>query len=238
MEDFHFNDKEPEEKIIELVVSLASLDNTVDHFGEAINIIQLIQNISSAHERTYKEFDHDLNQVLSIYHKKVAALLKMESHETIESLSTFFAIFHNDPTIKSVIEQDQNSSIPFSSHQSLKATIDNILALEKKYNKSQKLNNEKQGQQAYSQLLLKVLEGDTSAPLIQLGTSHEVEHSTTQHLLPDSEFPVPQAEPEHPDYIGINRTMNFNPEPKHRSTLELFSSVELKKDFCKHFPGR
>jgi hypothetical protein len=125
---------------------------------------------------------------------------------------------------------------PFSSQHVLYETINLIDKSHKRYKKILEVFNESIGQKTYTELLMKVLEGDKQEPIIHFGAPLVEDASKTQSLLPDSEFPVPQAEPEHPDYIGINRTMNFNPESQQRSVLEVFETNELKKDFKDAFP--
>ncbi len=235
MEDFHLKTKQPEAKLTELILAILETDDALEHFSESLDILNIINEISNKNNRVYKNYDHDLHLVLSSYLKKISALIKEELSEPSESLSTFFNIFHKNEKIKKFMEKDSAGHNPFSAQHNLKEVIDAILKQEKKYSKAIELANETQGQQAYSQLLLRVLEGETQSPLIQLGNLQETSYTTTKTLLPESEFPVPQAEPEHPDYIGINRTMDFNPDIKYRSTLDLFASTELKKDFMQSF---
>ncbi|HRE31038.1 MAG TPA: hypothetical protein PLD88_03595, partial [Candidatus Berkiella sp.] len=54
-------------------------------------------------------------------------------------------------------------------------------------------------------------------------------------LLPENEYDIPNAEPEHPDRIGINRTMSFTTSEQ-KSVLSLFNTDELKEEFIAAFP--
>ncbi|MBS0286158.1 MAG: hypothetical protein JSR17_02615 [Proteobacteria bacterium] len=237
LQDFHLEGKQPENQIVELIESIIEADEYLEHFAESLRILQLIELIDKINQRTYKNYDHDLNTILNIYYKKISQFFTEDFVEPQEHLETFFSIFNHDPKIKAIIDNHESNLNPFSAQHHLADTIDLILKAQKKYSKSIEMINETRGQQAYSQLLLRVLEGDAQGPIIQLGTHEKTEFATAKSLLPESEYPVPQAEPEHPDYIGINRTMDFNPDDaRFRSSLELFASNELKKDFLQSFP--
>ncbi len=236
MQDFHIDGKNPQVQIVELIKSLVENDDNLEHFNEAAHILSLIDLIDKSNQRVYKNYDHDLDEILKVYHKKITLLLNNELSEPLDSLDTFFSILYNDPKVKAIDDRAMNDLPRFSAQRHLKETINTLRNDQRKYTDAISMANESRTQQAYSQLLIKVLEGNKQSPIIQIGATAQVESEQTRSLLPETEFPVPQAEPEHPDYIGINRTMNFNPDSKYKSILHLFSCNELKKDFLQSFP--
>ncbi len=236
MEDYHFITKNPEKKIMEFIEEQIANDEDFHYFESSLAILNLIDLINASKQRSYKSSESDLYRIFSLYYNKALAILKNEMNEASEVLDVFFAIFNNHPKVKMAHEEDVTSLNPFSAHHNLIEIIKKIDKLKIKYTKSIEMLNESRGQMSYSELLIKVLEGGSQEPILHFGTSVQSEVDTSTSLLPDTEFPVPQAEPEHPDYIGINRTMNFNPDSKYRSVLDIFSTIELKKDFFEAFP--
>lgn len=235
MQGYHIVSKNPESQIIDLVKTLLTHDPQLEQLSQILQILTFIEKIDAYRGHEYKNYNADLNDILKIYLKKIKTTLKEDFLEPNEALNAFFTIFNKDSKINAIIDSQADHGM-FSSANALMTTINELLVAQQKYTKAISMATESRTQQAYSQLLLKVLEGDKQAPIIQIGSGYTGESDSAKSLLPESEFPVPQAEPEHPDYIGINRTMNFNPDAGQRSTLELFSTIELKKDFLQSFP--
>ncbi|MBS0289871.1 MAG: hypothetical protein JSS07_07560 [Proteobacteria bacterium] len=237
MEDFHFTGKQPEKQIYEAIVDRIAHDNVLSDFKESLSILNLIEHIDKSKNRSYKNYEHDLYLILKSYYGKITELI--HDNEPNDIIENFFLTFNNDTKIQSYqqeIAKSAISHIPFTSSQNLKEIIELINQAQIQYKKSIEMFKKSRDQQIYSELLTKVLEGDHDKPIINFGSIEDQSQHTAVSLLPETEFPVPQAEPEHPDYIGINRTMNFNPSAKYRSTLALFKTEELIKDFTQAFP--
>jgi len=236
MEDFHLSEKNPEKSIIEYLMQVIKNDSNMMFFQDSLQILDLIGLIHLSMGREYKNFDSYLDQVLSAYQDKASALLKDKQQQRSSVLGHFFSVYSKYHKIKTFRESQVSSLNPFSARRHLKETIAALDKYLRYYKKLLAMSKEREVQKTYSDLLTKVLTGDKQDPVIHFGPSQQTETQESASLLPDTEFPVPQAEPEHPDYIGINRTMNFNPDAQQRSIFELFDTTELKSDFRSAFP--
>lgn len=236
LEDFHFIEKNPEKHIYQHIEQLIRDDENFIHLENTLDILDLIAIIDESNNRVYKNLEHDLMNILSLYYKHVLKHLKSDQSEPVSELETFFSIYNKHSRIKKSRETNISSFNPFSSPKALKEIINKIDHAQTKFNQIMNAYIQSCDQKTYTELLMKVLEGDKQEPIIHFGSPHQVAMGSSSSLLPDSEFPVPQAEPEHPDYIGINRTMNFNPDTSQRSALEIFETKELQKDFQEAFP--
>lgn len=236
MKDFHLSEKNPEKSIIEYMLQSIKNDSNMVHFQDSLQILDLIGQINLSQSREYKNYESYLAQILSAYQDKAAALLKGKQLEHSNTLAHFFSIYTKYHKIKDFRENQVTTLNPFSAKRHLKEVIAALDKYLRYYKKLLAMSKEREVQKTYSELLTKVLTGDKQDPVIHFGPAQQVETQTQTSLLPDTEFPVPQAEPEHPDYIGINRTMNFNPDTLQRSIFELFETYELKNDFRSAFP--
>jgi hypothetical protein len=236
LEDFHFIEKQPEKFMFQHIERLIHDDENFTHFEDTLEIFDAIAMIDESKQRVYKNLEHDITNILSSYYKHVLKHLKSEQSQPAAELEVFFSIYNKHSRIKKSREANISSFNPFSSPKALKEIIEKIDRAQAKFNQMMNAYIQSRGQKTYTELLMKVLEGDNQEPIIHFGSPHHVVTGSSASLLPDSEFPVPQAEPEHPDYIGINRTMNFNPNTSQRSALEIFETKELQKDFQEAFP--
>lgn len=236
LEDFHFIEKQPEKFMFQYIERLIRDDENFTHFEDTLEIVDVITMIDESKQRVYKNLEHDITNILSSYYKHVLKHLKSDQTQPAAQLEVFFSIYNKHSRIKKSRETSSSSFNPFSSPKALKEIIEKIDRAQTKFNQMMNAYIQSRGQKTYTELLMKVLEGDNQEPIIHFGSQHHVVTGSSASLLPDSEFPVPQAEPEHPDYIGINRTMNFNPDTSQRSALEIFETKELQKDFQEAFP--
>lgn len=234
--NFHLTKKFPERDIAEFTLELSQTDDDLTSFNQVMQVLELIDKIDTDLGRMYKAYNSDLLEILNCYQQKLIAHLKYASSEAIPVLEKFFDEYYKNSKIKAILNSNQDSLNPFSVDHKLHAKVHIIDNLYETFRKQLSQLETLRSQQAYSQLLLDVLEEREPSGLLQL-TSHNADTLIEQpSLLPDSEFDVPSAEPEHPDKIGINRTMSFNPRTEKPSVLEAFKTDELISEFLHSFP--
>jgi hypothetical protein len=227
-------DKNPTKSIIKKLLSLVENDTNLSYFNDCLSVLDLIDHIQHSQRKDFDSYDATLDLILANYRNKAIMLMKT-LHEHTPQLDHFYSVYKRHYKIKAIRESNAKTLNPFSHRHHLKETIASLDKLLSRYQKLVTIAKESQIQKDYSELLIKVLEGEQQEPIIHLGQAQKTQGKTSSSLLPETEFPVPQAEPEHPDYIGINRTMNFNPAAEQKSVFVLFSANELKNDFHEAF---
>ncbi len=233
--DHQFKTVTPENDIYQWVMSVIKNDNKFSYFSDAIETLFILNEINQAQKRTYKRFHAHLVQILSLYQQKVSNALKKTDDTNHSHLDYFFAQFNKMKRIRDIKDAEDNAFDLFSNLQSAKNTIKKFdeeytfyLGILEQFEKSR-------SQAAYSQLLDDVLSGNAKKTLTLPTETASTSQSIYQSLLPENEYDIPSAEPEHPDRIGINRTMSFTPNEQ-SSVLALFKTDELKAEFISAFP--
>lgn len=222
----------PKKEIITFVTEHINNEGISD-FNDAIAILDLIQKIEVSQNRTYADYDQSLATILQPFHEKVAQSINSE-HFSINELDTFFQAFNVHPRIQQIRDISKEKK-PFSSVNDLKYIVKLIDDYYSEFKRKLLIQQEEKRQSTYSELLTKILEGGKQESFIPFKSVLSDEDHGHDSLLPETEYPVPLAEPEHPDYIGINKTMNFNPAPLPNSVLSIFETKELMQDFLVSF---
>lgn len=215
----------PEKIIMQYVLDQVENDHHLVEFSDSVNILHLMSDIAQVQKKSYAHYPEDICSVLSKYKSKVYALMQDNSPEAIGILKNFFLHFLNHPDIIAIRKSKDHQA------RSL------ILNVDKKYivfHKQLSLMERQRSQAAYWELLESVLDEKQTA-VLSIPTE-EKGHYLSQALLPDSEYDVPSAEPEHPSRVGVNRTMSFIPSEQKQSILDAFTTDELKNEFIEAFP--
>ncbi|MCS5711058.1 hypothetical protein [Candidatus Berkiella aquae] len=230
---YQLSDTNSEKAIIEWIHSIIKSDTRFMHFADSIDVIFLIKSINEIQGNSYKRLLPDLTVILTEYHKMIADILKFNNIEKAKPLEHFFGQYLKNMKLREF--KDEEASGLFSQNNKIKELLSKIDDQYRTYQNIQAQLEKEKSQQAYSQLLEDVLAG-VSKRTLQLPTDNVSQNTgTTKNLLPENEYDIPSAEPEHPDRIGINRTMSFTTSEQ-KSVLSLFNTDELKKEFIAAFP--
>ncbi|MGE3319647.1 MAG: hypothetical protein AB7I18_10170 [Candidatus Berkiella sp.] len=233
--DYHFASQNPEKDIYDWLQSMIKADTRFNSFTDSIEILFLIDEINRHQNRVYKQFHNDLINILTIYHRRVSKILKSENDADKKTLELFFVQLNKLKRLQVYSDDSSTGFDLFSNEQKVQGLIKKMRDQHRLYLSMQEQFEKHRSQSAYSQLLADVLSGNTQKSLT-LPVEHD-EHlqSTSDTLLPDNEYDIPSAEPEHPSRIGINKTMSFTSQDQ-ASILDLFNTEELKAEFLKAFP--
>jgi hypothetical protein len=233
--DHQFKTVNPENDIYEWLMSVIKNDNKFSYFSDAIETLFVLNEINQAQKRPYKRFHSHLAQILNFYQQKVASALKKTSDTNHNQLDYFFAQYIKMKRIRDIKDADESTFDMFSNLQNAKNVLKKFdeeytfyLGILEQFEKSR-------SQAAYSQLLEDVLSGNSRKSLTLPTETDTKSLSNYQTLLPENEYDIPSAEPEHPDRIGINQTMSFTSNEQ-SSVLALFKTEELKMEFISAFP--
>ncbi len=233
-EDYHMSDASPVESIVQFVKDKVSQDNDLDYFQDAIEILTYVEKIEQSQKRTYKG-NIPLEFVLETYEKRIALLLKENFKENVPKLEAFFHYFLNNTFIKEKGEAESSQSSFFAPSPHLVKIIKKLNRFHEHYvNESQNIKNQL-SILTYTQLLDEILEGKAHSSIISIESdTPNQEDEEDNELVPSTEFPIIEEEIG-PRFIGINRTMTFNPKES-RNVLDLFRTKELIRDFMRFFP--
>lgn len=229
------NDENPEKAIFDWMIALIKQDSRLVSFSDSLEVLYLLNDIAHTHKIAYKKFDADLIAILTLYYQKVSALIKAENEDHKSSLENFYNQFNKSKRIRDIKTRDDSAFDLFSHVHKQKELVKKIDDKYAQYQKIQILLEKHKSQLAYTQLLDDILSGSTTKTLPLAAENSQNQARVNETLLPENEYDVPSAEPEHPDRIGINRTMSFN-EAERSSVLSLFNTDELKMEFLAAFP--
>lgn len=229
------SDHNPEKAIFDWMVALIKQDTRLLTFSDSLEVLYLLDDIAHTHKSVYKKFNTDLIAILTLYYQKISKFIKAENEEHKSSLDNFYNQFNKNKRIRNIKTSDDNAFDLFSHMHKLKEIVKKIDDKYAQYQRVQVQLEKHKSQQAYSQLLDDILSGATTRTLPLATDSEQTQTRGAETLLPDNEYDIPSAEPEHPDRIGINRTMSFN-ETVQSSILALFNTDELKMEFLAAFP--
>ncbi|MFI4938535.1 MAG: hypothetical protein ACHQJ6_08535 [Candidatus Berkiellales bacterium] len=212
------------------------MESDLAYLADSFGILHFIDLIEQAHGRTYKSYDHDCVEILSFYKDKITGLINQESTPALIQLESFFDEYHNIEKIKLAREKATSPLNPFSDENKLKEIIAFMDQKYKVFCRKFELVERQKSQATYWELLQDVLSDKVTSAMLQLSKQVTEKKQVTSSLLPESEFDIPSAEPEHPDRVGINETMSFNPPEETPSVSDAFSTKELEEEFLGAFP--
>lgn len=224
-------------KITQKLLAWTHHDDNLNLSLDAFNLLKSIQEYCGKHNIDYPKFVENLNKILQDYHTRIKQKIIQGDDELNQSIEKFFYLYDHHPLIQSFKSESKNNDITrFGKRSQISKIITELNDLHQKYHEITKNHEVLYRQRAYSELLNDILEGRRStASVIPILESQKIDLQSSRELLPESEYPVPNAEPEHPDYIGFNRTMDFNPEIANKIS-ELFSTKDLQADYLDAFP--
>lgn len=226
----------PDKAVSEWLENVIKSDEKLLYFSDYIECLFLLNDINQSAKRSYKRFNTDLVFGLTLYHKRISRILQSEDEATRKNLDSFFSQYNKMKRLRDLKETSEGSFGIFSASSKEKDLLEKLDDLYTLFIKQQERFDKQRSQAAYTQLLEDVLSGNATKSPLALPTEHSVQKLTAiETLLPDNEYDIPSAEPEHPDRIGINRTMSFTAKEQ-GSVLDLFNTDELKAQFLASFP--
>lgn len=226
--DYHITASDPKRVISEFILKMIINDDKLERFEESIEILTLMDEIEKSQGRIYDGSRTNLENILSIYRKKVARLLNSNPLDHADILSRFFNYYLHSPFIQKIKTEANDKNERFSFSGSLHRAISKMDAFYSYFAKIiQNLEDEK-SRQSYTALLQEVLEGKTPTVF----SSENKTDLETDSLLPETEYAPTEYETM---YVGINTTMSFKTSSSH-SPLEPFRTSTLLADFQKAFP--
>lgn len=226
----------PDKDVNNWLVDMIKSDNKLLYFSDYIECLFLLNDINQSFKKSYKRFNSDLVFGLSYYHKKVSQILQSEDEVTRKNLEAFFNQYNKMKRLRDLKDSEVSAFGIFSTSNKERNLLEKFDELYILFTKQQERFDKQRSQTAYTQLLEDVLSGNATKSPLALPTEHSVKKLTAiETLLPENEYDIPSAEPEHPDRIGINRTMSFTPKEQ-GSVLDLFNTDELKAQFLASFP--
>lgn len=234
-EDFHLISRAPEKDIVQFIFSHVENQDDLSTFKTAFNILTLTSKINVLHNRTFTNYENEALKLLSVYGNKISELLKIGSTTALNKIELFYADFNKNKQISELRKLPTGSFTLFSVANRLHDIIEAIDNKYKRLQKGKELQSRQSSQKDYAQLLDVMLEGGAPENIIPLLRPTVDEEQSESTLLPATEFDVPSAEPEHPDRIGINKTMSFIPAKDRPTILDAFSTKELIQDFLNSF---
>jgi len=203
----------------------------------ALNLLKITNEYCAANQIAYPNFDDDVGKFLKNYLFKMKQNITQSEDGSSTQVEKFFYLFDHNPIIENLKNKSKDTGIKLLNKRShIHSIIKEIEDLHTQYQKTLKKHEAFFRQRIYSNLLVDILEGRKSTEsVLPILESQKSDLQYSRELLPDTEYPVPNAEPEHPDYIGFNRTMDFNPKIANKIS-ELFCTKELQKDYINAFP--
>lgn len=226
----------PENDITKFVLSLAQTEGLLETFNVSFSILKFTFSMQAKQGQEDSNYEHAALKLLLLYSSKISELLQANTPTAFETLQTFYADFNKSKAISQLRILPKESFSVFSVHHRLHGifkTLDSQYAL---FKKKIELQSRQSSQQNYAQLLDAILEGEAPERVVSLlrsASDSEIEENT---LLPKSDFfDVPSAEPEHPDRIGLNKTMSYMPPKEKSSLFSAFSTKALKAEFLSCF---
>jgi len=232
--DYHFNLQNPEKEIVDWLLSTIKSDNRFTSFTDCIEVLFLVDEINRYQKRVYKQFHSDLITILTYYYRRIGQILKSDNETNKKNLELLFVQLNKLKRLREFQDED-NSFDLFSSEQKVQDLIKKMREQYRLYLNMQEQFDKHRSQTAYTQLLADVLSGNTQKSLALPVEQDEKTQTMHETLLPDNEYDIPSAEPEHPSRIGINKTMTFTTQEQ-SSILALFNTEELKAEFLAAFP--
>jgi|GEM_PF-4549997 len=233
--DYQFKMLNPEKELFDWVLASIKADTKFIQFSDSIEALFLMNEINYSQKRNYKRFNSDLILILTYYQNQIARILQLKDDKNKSNLELFFSQFNKLKRIRDIKESEKGTFELFSQLQTQKQLIQKIDNQYTFYIRMLEQLEKHRSQTAYSQLLEDVLSGNAKKSMTLPTERETYRQANNQNLLPDNEYDIPSAEPEHPDRIGINRTMSFSPNEQ-ASVLALFNTDELKAEFLNAFP--
>lgn len=233
--DFHFDSENPNAEIYSWLLTMIKSDTRFSSFTDSVEVLFLVDEINRYQKRTYKQFNSDLISILTFYYKRVSKILKSDNESDKKTLELFFVQLNKLIRLRDLGGEEESRFDLFSSDHRVKDLVKKMHEQHRLYLSMQEQFEKHRSQSAYSQLLSDVLSGNTQKSLALPVEHDEQRIRTSETLLPENEYDIPSAEPEHPARIGINKTMSFTTQDQ-ASILALFNTEELKAEFLKAFP--
>lgn len=226
----------PKKDIIKFVLSLAQTEGLLETFKVSFSILKFTFSILAKQGQEDPDYEHNALKLLSLYSSKISDLLKTNTPTALEVLQNFYAEFNKNNAISELRILPKKSLSVFSVHHRLHGIFKMLDSQYAQFKKQIELQSRQSSQQDYAQLLDAILEGETPERVVSLLRSASESEMEENTLLPKSDFfDVPSAEPEHPDRIGLNKTMSYMPPKKKSSLFAAFSTKELKAEFLSCF---
>lgn len=233
---FQLTSASPEKDIAKFVLSLAQTEGLLETFKVSFSILKFTASIQAKQGQEDATYEHEALKLLSLYSSKISDLLQRPSPAAFETLQNFYSDFNKSKAISQLRVLPKESLSVFSVHHRLHGIFKMLDSQYALFKKKIELQSRQTSQQDYAQLLDAILEGeapDRVVSLLRSASDREIEENT---LLPKSDFfDVPSAEPEHPDRIGLNKTMSYMPPKEKSSIFTAFSTKALKAEFLSCF---